>query len=202
MANQSGDVFARFRDTVERNALPSATNSSPKRPRSMSVLLELVLKELNGRLWHTTHPDRFSAIINSGGILPEPDISDRDRWKTSQGKEFYPYVRTIGGVSLFDFNNFDPESYGQKYPISSWRTFVPFRMEWGCSVWIEINRVQVAAQLISTTDLVAKWNSDRAYRHTIMPHIEAAHLGLLPRRAFTRAFLVGDGENQFHPLDI
>ena len=166
------------------------------------MTLELILKELNSRLWHTTHPDRFSAILKSGGISPEPDIADSDRWKTSQGKEFYPYVRIIGGVSLFDFNDFDPESYEQSYPMSSWQTFVPFRRDWGSSVWIEINRERVADQVISATELVAKWNSDQAYRHTIMPYIEAAHLGFLPRGAFRRAFLVRDGESQFHPLAI
>jgi hypothetical protein len=164
------------------------------------VTRELILAELYGRLWHTTHPDRFKSILIVGAILPEPDIPDGDRWKTSRGKDLYPFVRTLGGVSLFDFDHFDPESYVKKNPMSAWHEFVPYRRCWGRSVWIEIDREQVAHQVISGPDLVAKWKSDNAYRHTIMPYIEAAHLGPLPRTAFKQAFLVCEGDDQLHPL--
>ena len=165
-----------------------------------SVTRELILAELYGRLWHTTHPDRFKNILTTGAILPEPDIPDRDRWKTSQGKDFYPFVRTLGGVSLFDFGDFDPESYAEQNPMSSWCSFVPYRKDWGLSAWIEIDRELVAPEFISGTNLVAKWKSAGAYRHTIMPYIEAAYLGPLPKTAFERAFLVCKEDNQFYPL--
>ncbi len=84
--------------------------------------------------------------------------------------------------------------------MSSWYEFVPYRTDWDRSVWIEIDREKVALQVISGSDLVAKWKSDNAYQHTIMPYIEAAHLGPLPRTAFKRAFLVCKGDSQFHPL--
>ena len=172
-----------------------------KSSAELELTQERVLKELYGRLWHTTHPDRFNSILISGAILPEPDIPDADRWKTSRGREFYPYVRTIGGVSLFDFDQFDAESYAQKCPVSTWRAFIPYRTDWGSAVWIEIDRERVASQLIAGSDLVARWKSDNAYRHTIMPYIEVAHLGPLPRAAFKRAFLVRKGDNQIHHLD-
>jgi len=63
-----------------------------------------LLSELHGGLWHSTHPERFTGILQSGAILPEPNMQDSDRWKTSRGRGFYPYVRLIGGVSLFDFH--------------------------------------------------------------------------------------------------
>jgi len=164
------------------------------------VTRDLILAELCGRLWHTTHPDRFKNILIIGAILPEPDIPDRDRWKTSRGKDFYPFVRTLRGVSLFDFDHFDPESYAEKNPMSSWHNFVPYRKDWGLSVWIEIDRELVAPKFISGTDLVARWKSAGAYRHTIMPYIEAAYLGPLPKTAFKRAFLVCKEDNHLHPL--
>ncbi len=173
---------------------------SAKDAAEWASLQKLVLSELHGRLWHTTHRDRFERILTSGAILPEPDIPDGDRWKTLLGKDHYPYVRILGGVSLFDFDQFDPDTCAEKCPISTWHEFVPYRKDSGHSVWIEIDRVRVAPQLISGSDLVTRWKSDNALSHPIMPYIEVAHLGALPRTAFKRAFLVSKGDSQFHPL--
>lgn len=159
-----------------------------------------ILEQLQGRLWHTTHPDRFQSILKCGAIIPEPNISENERWKTSGGSDYYPYVRTIDGVSLFDFDNFDPCSYSEKYPLSSWHEFVPYRQEWGCAVWIELDREQVADNLISASDLVARWKSEKAYRHTIMPYIEAAYIGKLLRIAFVRALAFQRGEEDYQLL--
>src|SRR5882672_4084889 len=71
-----------------------------------SVTIDLLLTRLLGGLWHTTYPERFDGILKTGAILPEPVIPDADRWATSRGREHYPYVRMLGGVSLFDFNQF------------------------------------------------------------------------------------------------
>jgi hypothetical protein len=91
---------------------------SPKaqqRQRIIRETRERLLKELHGGLWHTTIPERYENILSSGFILPEPpNMPDNERWSTSQGKEFYPYVRQLGGVSLFDFDDFDPEAYSKE----------------------------------------------------------------------------------------
>jgi hypothetical protein len=168
---------------------------------SDSIMRDLVLRELHGRLWHTTHPDRFKGILTSGAILPDPNMLDSDRWGTSQGPDYYPYVRTLGGVSLFDFDQFDAEAYSRDYPMSSWSEFVPYRERWGCSVWIEIDRKKVDPHnIVSRSDLVKGWKTARAYQHKIMPYIEAAHIGRLPRTAFKQAFLVRKDDSQIHPL--
>jgi hypothetical protein len=107
---------------------------------------DFIWRELHGGLWHTTHPDRFRVILTCGAIVPVPDIPVIERWKASAGPEFYPYVRTLGGVSLFDFNNFDSESYSEKFPLSSWYEFIPFRAEAAVPVPIsEWRRLATAA---------------------------------------------------------
>ena len=98
------------------------------------------------------------------------------------------------------FDQFDPDSYTTKCPMSDWYTFVPYREKWGSAVWIEIDRELIAPQFISGPDLVAKWKADDAYEHNFMPYIEAVHLGPLPRAAFKRAFLVGKGDSEIHTL--
>jgi len=79
-------------------------------------------------------------ILETGCILPNPLIPEEERWKTSGGPDVYHYVRRLGDVSLFDFERFDPERYSEKYPLSSWWTFVPYVRDWGQSIWIEIDK--------------------------------------------------------------
>ncbi|MGH9531742.1 MAG: hypothetical protein ACRD2Q_05070 [Terriglobales bacterium] len=158
---------------------------------------DLILAELRGGLWHTTHPDRFNAILASGAILPEPGIQN---WKAVGGEDCCSYARKLGAVSLFDFDEFDPEKYGQEYRLSSWHVFVPFIESWGGAVWIEIDRQKVASCLVSRSELVNRWNSEKAYKHNLMPYIEAVHVGPLPRAAFHRALLVREGDSQLSPV--
>jgi hypothetical protein len=163
---------------------------------------KVVLKELLGGLWHTTPPDRFQRILELGAILPIPENPNPDGWRTMDGEPYRSYAHTLNGVSLFDFDHFDSESYGQKCPMSSWYEFVPFREKWGSAVWIEIDRQRVAANLISGADVVTRWNSDKAYRHNFMPYIEAIHVGPVPCSGFSRAFIVGKNESEIRALPI
>jgi hypothetical protein len=160
------------------------------------------LRELHDKLWHSTHPERFLGIMQCGSILPEPNIPNCDRWKTVRGPEFYPYVRFIGGVSLFDFRRFDPQAYQATCPLSNWHEFVPCREDWPGAVWIEIDRGQLGPDFVPGDELVVRWKSDKAYRHTLMPQIEAAYLGPLPRAAFKRALLVCPTGEQLHDLQM
>ena len=149
------------------------------------------LAALHGGLWHTTSPQRFEAIARDQEILPDPPIPDAERWGTGMGPDYYPYVRTLGGVSLFDFVDFDPETYSASYPMSNWTEFVPFREDWGVAIWIEIDRAGVRDALISPAGLVQRWKDTNSHRHRVMPHIEAAHLGPIPTRCWSRIISVG-----------
>ena len=78
--------------------------------------------------------------------------------------------------------------------MSSWSYFVPHSREWECAIWIEIDCEKVAPEIVSPADLKARQEAEGAHLHKRMPQIEAAHIGPVPRTAFTRAFLVdGDG---------
>jgi hypothetical protein len=123
------------------------------------LMRRLVLKELLGGLWHTTPLDRFQRILELGVILPIPENPNPDGWRTMDGEPYRSYAHTLNGVSLFDFHQFDPESYAAKCPMSSWDTFVPYREKWGSAVWIEIDRELVAPNLISAADVVSGWRA-------------------------------------------
>ena len=117
------------------------------------------------------------------------------------GPDGWPYVRTLEGVSLFDFAGFDPEAYSAKYPLGSWREFVPFRRSWGASVWIEIDRGKAATSLVGADELVARQKHEKAQRHRIMPFIEACYLGDLPSGLFLRVLVVANGDREFRSID-
>ncbi len=159
-------------------------------------------EELRGGLWHTTTPDRYERIVVTGSILPEPDIADSERWKTSQGPDHYPYVRTLGGVSLFDFRGFEPETYSNTHPMSAWTAFVPCPRKATVAVWIEIERAKVAPALIDVDTLVARWKQENAYGHTIMPRIEAAHIGPIPITSVSRVLRFVGETQRFEPLPL
>lgn len=154
---------------------------------------------LRGRLWHTTSPARYQMIMKDGFILPEPQVPDQERWAAYRGPEFHPYVRSLNGVSLFDFDSFNPESYDIRYPLSTWREFVPCRRKWGQAIWIEINRLLIFEDYISAKQLLARWKKGESYNHCIMPMIEAAHLGPIPLAVFS-SVLKYDGDAELFEI--
>lgn len=164
-------------------------------PGSMGALHE----RLHGGLWHTTRPDRIPSIFSSGSLMVEPDISETERWGRP---DHPPFVRKIGGVSLFDFLDFDPGRYSETHPLSSWQHFVPYRKSWGGAVWLRIDRAAVAQGLLSTDEVMKRWTCDGNHRYNVMPRIEAAHIGDLPISAISSAFLTWDGGHEVRDFDV
>jgi hypothetical protein len=144
------------------------------------------IQSLNGGIWHTTSSDHFEMIVAQGFIKIRPDISEHERWKSSKGAEYYSFVRTIGGVSLFDFCGFDATQYSIDYPFSSWHEFVPICSKWNSSVWIEIDLHKIKINFVSGIELLQRWKDENAYQHAIMPKIEACCLQDVPVSAFLR----------------
>ena len=170
--------------------------------RPLVLDADRAMESLRGGLWHTTSPIRFKGIRLRKAILRDPPIPDDERWATGLGREGWPYVRTLGGVSLFDFDGFDPVAYSARCPLSSWRAFVPFRKDWGASVWIEIDRKKAAQELIGANELVARQKRENALRHRIMPYIEACYLGDIPSCMFVRVLLIESSDTDFRRMEF
>ena len=159
-------------------------------------------RELLNGLWHATSRQRLENIINCGAISPEPDISDNERWSTSRGPEYYPYVRYLGGVSLFDFYNFDPIKYKTDYPVSNWSEFVPYCSRYEETVWIKINREDLSQNFINGDELLQKWKNENSLVRKLMPIIECAHLGELEVSKFDQVYLYEKENGLFIELPI
>lgn len=165
-----------------------------------SALCDLVLERALNGVWHTTNNARFKQILESGTILPEPNIPDSERWSTSQGPQYYPYVRTLGGVSLFDFNGFNPTDYSNRYRASSWEEFIPYRSVWKGAVWIELDTEALGQGFVSGPVLLERWKRDDV-GNRIMPLIEAAHMGSIPVTAFKSVFGVSEGNSALYQIE-
>jgi hypothetical protein len=119
--------------------------------------------------WHCTSEDRYQQIVREGYIEPNPStVSDNQRHKS--------FVRTLRGVSLFDLKGFSEEEYSAKYPGCNWSYFLPFCQLFEVTIWLEIKLVE-GDEYFSGEQLLEKSNKEDAYKHTIMPAIEAAHIG-------------------------
>lgn len=143
---------------------------------------------LQGSVWHTTNHARYERIQMDRYIVANPHIPDSGRWKTGNGPETYPYVRTLGGVSLFEFISFNPVSYSKKHPLSMWRNFVPCCIQWDAALWLEIDVSALGQHYIPGEQLLARWKEENALRHTIMPLIEAASLAPISTASIRRVF--------------
>ncbi len=189
---------------VSRNCTCSRNPRGKVSTRRQSLTPTDALKTLQGKLWHTTSKSRFEGILKYGSILVDPPenlVPNSERWKTRIGPDGYSYVRHLGGVSLFDFHDFCPDTYDLKY-LARWRDFVPICWPWDSAVWLEIDREKVSDALISWEKLSKMQDEDKLHRRSLMPIIEAAHLGDLPISAVARVLLCKQGWAEFKPIDL
>jgi hypothetical protein len=152
---------------------------------------------LGDGLWHTTLPNRFDNILQDGAILPEPTLPENERWGTKEGPDGHPYVRSLGGVSLFDFHGFDEDEYYEMHPQNSLAYFIPCIEKYGAATWIEIDRISIDASFISGADLLCRWKEENSTRR-IMAQVEAAYIGPLSKKNFVRAMQVSKGSVEVH----
>jgi len=162
----------------------------------MKTLRDRVLDILVAGVWHTTSQHLYERIVETGGIAPEPDIPNAERFRTGGGEKYYPYARSLGAVSVFDFRDFDLAEYEALYPGHSLFYFLPCRPTLDRAVWIEIDPRATVKQLISGPDLLHRWKSESAHSRAIMGRIEGAHIGVIPQSAFRRCFCVKTGAEE------
>lgn len=144
--------------------------------------------ELYGSVWHTTSLERYLMITDDGCIKASPDIPESERWGTKLGAEHFPFVRSLGGISVFDFRDFDTNA-------TDWATFVPCRSDWKSAVWIEIDVSKLGDSFKSAQSIRELWYEMNSTRKFIT-RIEGAVLGLIPASAF-RQVLHYERQNGF-----
>ena len=150
-----------------------------------------IWRELWGGVWHTTHPVRFLNILDDGAVLFDPPHTDHNG----------TFAQSLGGVSLFDFRNFNPIKYAETNSSASWRVFVPFKRQWAGAVWLEVDHERAGEAFVSPEKLIEKWHEAKEKRN-ILPRLEAAHIGDLTLRNIRRAIFVRSRDFGFHTFNI
>jgi len=158
-----------------------------------------LLDDLIGSIWHTTSSERLEQIYAAGAITPNPSIPDKHRWNTKGGPGRYPFVREIGGISLFDFRGFDANKYSEKFPLSGWRRFVPCVQYWDESYWIELSVDERSPEFLNGIELQKKQAEMSALSNILMPLIECAFIGDISIDSF-RKVLYYDQSTRRHSL--
>lgn len=159
--------------------------------------------DLRSHLWHVTNETRFLDILRTEQILPEPPIPDSQRYATGEGPDLYPYCRSIGAISLFDFAAFeDDAAYSEDYPVSNWREFLHGPPGWKAAVWLAIPRASVGTEFVSAKMALEGWRQGNPGRR-IMPMIEACHVGALPIAQCAFAVMICSANpNVFRRIDV
>ena len=148
--------------------------------------------ELFGSVWHTTSLERYSMIVGDGCIKANPDIPDSERWGTKLGEKYFPFVRSLGGISVFDFRDFDAGA-------TDWATFVPCRTEWQSAVWIEVDISKLGDSFKSAQSIRQLWHQMGSTRKFIT-QIEGAVIGSIPTLAFKQVLVYDTQKSSFSTL--
>ena len=142
-----------------------------------------IWKLLTGSVWHTTSIDRYNSILSDGEIKPEPNIPEGERWGMS-------YVRKLGGISLFDFVDFNIDEYERDYPAHSLYHFIPCKTNWENAVWIEIDtaklKMYIDGKFLRDKWFKGIWKETGKY----MGVVEGCHIGPMHIDNFKRVFII------------
>ncbi len=139
-------------------------------------LPENLWMELSGRLWHATSIDGLSGILRDGSIQP------------ASGKRYLNSIcRGMGCISLFDFG---PEALEQdEFMQSNWFPWLGREHDGRSAIWLEIDRVISAGNLVSPATLLQAVR-DQQLRGRFFCGVEACHRGPIAVTAILGALVI------------
>ena len=67
---------------------------------------------------------------------------------------------------------------------------------------MEIDRTKLGDAYIDGEELLARWKREKAQQHTMMPLVEAAHIGPIPMQAVSQVFRIGADDPTFVTISM
>jgi hypothetical protein len=156
-------------------------------------LITRVPNELKGKIWHSTSKELALEIYSHGYIIFDPSIDESKRWG-GKSKSTHPFVRSIGGISLFDFRL--PSSHVSEILYS----FIPCRTGWPQTVWLEINHFYLGDMFSSAEETRIRW-IEAGMNRQYMPKLEAASLRPIPIE-YIKSIYISNKKGIFKPVNI
>lgn len=150
---------------------------------------KIVWDNVKAGVWHMTHPDLLRPIIDAGGILAHPPISEL--WNISP---FPSFVRTVlGGVSLFQFDRYPGAPAGWDWAIPYPMITDSSRQKWGAALWLEVDADSLGDNFIDVPELeeMCKSHIYKTFRMAIIDiGVEAASKVDVPLSSVVGAYVV------------
>ena len=156
--------------------------------------------ELKKGVWHSTSSERYIKILESKYILPEPAIPNEERCSQVRGGKLCSFVRSIGGVSLFDFHHLNVVEYSNTYSLSILAAFVPCRIGWDETIWLELDVEKMNAAYLSPYEVMLKRNHAKSGQQ-IIPELEGAHIGAIPTSFIKRVMRYCDKVGELEEIN-
>jgi hypothetical protein len=132
--------------------------------------------ELDGKLWHATGKTGLAGIATDGQIK----VSTADRYENS-------FCRCRGCVSLFDFGEGSTDQ--DDFMRANWFPWLGTENEGRCAIWLEIDRLRSAAQLMSPSVVLERVRRER-FRGKFFCGVEACHRGPIPGNHIVGALFI------------
>lgn len=147
--------------------------------------MEKIIKYLLDTVCHTTTVASFLKIYESGYIKGEPNQKTLEHkiYSNCLDMNNTTYVRSIGGVSLFDFKNFSLQEYDTYFKEGSYGElyrFLPMHQrneKDGMSIWLVIGG-NYTDKYIDRLSLKNMWEKQK--NSMFMPNVEATILEDIP----------------------
>ena len=143
-------------------------------------LPEPLWRSLDRRLWHATGPDCLEGIVRDGEVAITGDRSQSS------------LCRSLDCVALFDFGPTAVDTGGQ---FGNWSGWFGHQQNARVAIWLEIDRLATAANLIEAGEMRATWHDGNLSKQYI-PGVEAGHCGPIGLRFLTGALLI-DAQDRF-----
>ena len=113
-------------------------------------LPEPLWRALDRRLWHATGPDCLEGIVRDGEVA-----ITGDRFRSS-------LCRSLDCVALFDFGPTAVDTGGQ---FGNWNGWFGHQQNARVAIWLEIDRLATAANLIEAGEMRATWRDGNLRKH-------------------------------------
>jgi len=169
-------------------------------------------KELLNEVCHTTTLNSFLNIYETGFILINPDSTmlEYKKYGNVNCPNNDTYVRSLGGISVFDFKNFSIKAY-DRYVNNTWEVlsadlyrFLPnhIRNESdGLSVWIVIDTTK-SNTYRDRNVLYEEWQSAAKNGLQFIPKVEATFFENIPVQWVKKVCIYDISKKTFQALNV